>query len=607
LSARARLPLHALAALLALYLLVPIGAFVVRLHGGLSLPAGALSALAVSLLCATIATALIALGGVPLAYLLARSRSRAAAILEALVALPLALPPLMSGILLLYVVGPYTLLGRIFGGALTDSLTGVVLAQSFVAAPFLVIAARAAFAAVDPALEEVAATLGHGPLARFGRIALHAAWPGVRAGLLLAWLRAFGEFGATVILAYHPYSLPVYTFVQFDSSGLGATALPVAVALGAAVIVLAALRVAPALPHRASGPPPALTAEAPRAARAQTVSFAAQARAGDFTVSVPPMRAGGAVALLGPSGAGKTLTLRALCGLASGAQVQIEIGRRELGGLPPSDRGIGYVPQDACLLPRRTVWEQVTLAPRAQPARGAWWLERLGLAALAGRRPEQLSGGQRRRVALARALACDPQLVLLDEPFSALDVVLRSELQEELARLRRQTGFATVLVSHDPEEVARLAELVVVIEGGRVLQSGSLAEVFAQPASMRVAQLVGTPNVHAGVITEARSLRLPDLVLKLEGSEWRPGDQVMAAIAPEAVARLSEGRSPGGRTIRAVVCEALPIRGSFEARLAVGGLSLLARGSAWAGLSVGERVEVAIDPTGVRCWAPAAA
>ena len=602
-TARLRLPLYALSALLALYLLVPIGAFVVRLHSGLSLPAGALSALAVSLLCATIAAALIALGGVPLAYLLARSRSRAAIVLETLVALPLALPPLMSGILLLYIVGPYTLLGRLFGGGLTDSPAGIVLAQTFVAAPFLVISARAAFAAVDPALEEVAATLGHGPLARFMRIALHAAWPGVRAGLLLAWLRAFGEFGATVILAYHPYSLPVYTFVQFDSSGLGGTALPLAVALGAAVVVLAALRAAPALPRRATIAPRRLPPAAPPQARAEDVSFAVQARAGDFTVRIPPTHAGGALALLGPSGSGKTLTLRALCGLVAGAEVAINVGGRELSALAPPARGIGYVPQDACLLPRRTVWEQLTLAPLARAERAAWWLERLGLGRLAARTPAGLSGGQARRVALARALACDPRLVLLDEPFSALDVAVRAELQGELSRLRREAGFATVLVSHDPEEAARLAEQVVVIEEGRVLQSGPLSEVFTYPASTRVAALVGTPNVFAGEVTGARTLRAAGLELPLPGGERPPGSQVMVAIAPEAIAAIHEGAPEHGRALEATVLEAVPMRGSWEARLAVGRLSLLARGSGLARLSGAGRLRVLIDPAGVRCWA----
>jgi ABC-type molybdate transport system permease subunit len=154
-----------------------------------------------------------------------------------LVQLPLALPPLASGVLLLFLVGRHGLLGRLTGSSLTDSFAGTVLAETFVAAPFLIIAARSAFAAIDPVLG-VAATLGHGRSATFLRISLPLAWPAMRAGLLLAWLRAFGEIGATVMVAYHPYSLPVYTYVAFGSQGLAAM-LPVLLpALAAALIVM---------------------------------------------------------------------------------------------------------------------------------------------------------------------------------------------------------------------------------------------------------------------------------------------------------------------------------------------------------------------------------
>src|SRR5271163_1956047 len=155
--ARVSSPLPWLGGLLALYLLVPIVAFLVRLGGGATAPPGLGSALVTSLFTATISATVITLLGTPLAYLLARKRGVMSRVLLALVALPLALPTLMSGVLLLYVVGPFTIPGELFDGKLTDTRTGIVLAQIFVAAPFLIITARAAFAAVDPALEDVAA------------------------------------------------------------------------------------------------------------------------------------------------------------------------------------------------------------------------------------------------------------------------------------------------------------------------------------------------------------------------------------------------------------------------------------------------------------------
>src|SRR5262249_9661103 len=149
-----------------------------------------------------------------------------ATIASVAVQLPLALPPIMSGILLIYLIGPYTFLGRHIDRNLTNSLTGIVIAQTFVSAPFVVIPARSAFEAVDPTHDGLDATLGHRPLAWFWLIDLRVASRAIGAGMVLTWLRAFGEYGAVVIIAYHPYSLPVYTENQFSSTGLPATQAP---------------------------------------------------------------------------------------------------------------------------------------------------------------------------------------------------------------------------------------------------------------------------------------------------------------------------------------------------------------------------------------------
>jgi len=222
-------PLPLLAGLLAIYLIAPLIAGVQQagMADWSTVDAAALMrACLISTLSATLATVLIAVGGIPLGYLLARTSSRAAGLLGFLVQLPLALPPLASGVLLLFLLGYTTPIGRLTAGALTDSFIGIVLAQVFVASPFLIIAARSAFAAIDPGLEGVAATLGRRPLYVFFRVSMPIARPAIVSGLLLAWLRAFGEFGATVMVAYHPYSLPVYTYVAFGSQGLPAM-LPV--------------------------------------------------------------------------------------------------------------------------------------------------------------------------------------------------------------------------------------------------------------------------------------------------------------------------------------------------------------------------------------------
>ncbi len=599
---QARSPLPWLGGLLALYLLAPIIAFILRLRHGVSSTPGVGSALATSLATAAASAVVIALLGVPLAYMLARARGRAGRLLTALVALPLALPPLMSGLLLLYVLGPRTPAGELFGGKLTETRLGIVLAQTFVAAPFLVISARAAFAALDPALEEMAAALGHGRLSRFARVAVPAAAPGIAAGLMLSWLRAFGEFGATVIIAYHPFSLPVFTFVQFDATGLPATVLPVALALAAALAVLLALglpgprrRRSRRRGRRGDLPPP----RAPRSQREHApLAFALTKRLGAFELEIAHATGSSRLALLGSSGAGKTLTLRLLAGLSRpDGRPRVKVGERSLECLPAERRGFGYVPQSPALLPRRSVWRQVTFGARAQPALARWWLARLGLEGLEERRPEELSGGQQRRVALARALAGEPDVLLLDEPFTGLDAPVRDELRRELRRLQRETGLASVIVTHDAEEAALLADEVIVLDHGRVLQAGARAELFRRPCSPRVAALLGVANVRAGFVAACGRIASGGAELQAPTGELEPGSEVFWCARPE---RLRP--DPAG-AYTAVLLDDVDLGATRELTLLVGdSLELTARTDGREELELRATLRIALAPEDVLVW-----
>lgn len=220
---------------LILSLLVPLFYFLVSLSWSdvwtaLSDP-DALSALWTSVVSATLSTIVMGIFGVPLAYVLARFTFPGKAIVSLALYLPLVFPPVVSGIVLLILYGPYGPIGSILTSLhleVDETLAGIVIAQVFVAVPFVVVAARSAFESIDPRLEQVAATLGHERWNLFWRVSLPLARNGVIAGLVLAWLRAMGEFGATVVMAYHPYTLPVYTFVQLSGTGV-ASALPPAV------------------------------------------------------------------------------------------------------------------------------------------------------------------------------------------------------------------------------------------------------------------------------------------------------------------------------------------------------------------------------------------
>ena len=554
-----------------LYLAAPLAVLMVHLVEGASsgLPtAGLISALVMSLITATVATAIITLFGVPLAWVLSQEHSRFWSAIGLLVQLPLAVPPLMSGILLIEVVGPYTLIGRLFNGALTDTPAGIVIAQTFVAAPFLVIAARSAFSAVPPEMLDVAATLGHSRWSRFTRVAVPIAASGIRAGMLLSWLRAFGEFGATIILAYHPYSLPVFAWVQFSSTGLPSALPPAGVAVGAAALVLVLANLRPPAMGRllrryaATGSTVLAAPEPPVAPPASDcLDFELHDRLGGFELDLAYAARTPHIALLGASGAGKSVTLRCLAGLRGTARSQVRLGALDLSGLEPEERRIGFVPQGQSLLPSLNVWRQVTFGVGTDPQVAGQWIARLGLSDLVDRTPDQLSGGQRQRVALARALAYEPDLLLLDEPLSALDRPVREELRLELRRLQCEAGVATVLVTHDSDEAALLAGDVIVIEEGHALQTGSREEVFGSPASERVRRLLARTAYPAEVIEVLELGETTQISLRLDGGAelstripsgdgFEPGDHCLISMDPQAIRVTRDPAAPaaGDRT-----------------------------------------------------------
>ena len=174
------------------------------------------------------------------------------------------------------------------------------------------------------------------------------------------------------------------------------------------------------------------------------------------------------LAILGPSGSGKSLTLKLIAGIESCDRGTIMVEGKVISSLAPAARGVAYVPQNYGLFPHLTVIEQLSFPLGSDPGLAKLWLSRLGLGGLEQRRPDALSLGQQQRVALARALVRPARLLLLDEPFSALDAPLRASLRQEMVALQSEFGATTILVTHDPAEAALLADEILVLEGGRV-------------------------------------------------------------------------------------------------------------------------------------------
>ncbi len=581
-TGRSPRPLLWLGALLVLYLTYPVGAFFYRLlngqNEGWSVP-GLWPALWVSVAGATISVLIGVVTGIPLAYVLAHRRGWLSSAVGVVVQLPLAVPPLICGILLIYIFGPYTFLGQLSGERLTQTMYGVVIAQSFVSLPFLVIVARSAFRAVDPSLGDVAATLGHGPLARFLRVDVSAASDGLRTGMILMWLRAFGEYGTTVVLAYHPYSLPVYVDNLFSSGPLSLAEAPTILAFGVAVLAIIAVRVRrPARVRRRPIPAPLAPVPTPPT----PVGFDIDVTVGTFHLRVAHPESSHRLAVVGPSGSGKSVTLRVLAGLLGPDAGTVTYGGVDVSRTAPERRQAGYVPQGFGLFPGRTAWQQAVFGVHAGPARAAWWLETLHLDGLLNRLPEQLSGGQRQRVSLARALAGDPRVVLLDEPFSALDAPVRAELRRELRRLQRDVNLSTVLVTHDPEEAAMLADEIVVVSEGQVLQSGSCREVYQRPASVKIGRLLGIDNLFEGV-AEADGA----LLVGRDRGPGVPGSGVLVGLAT--------GLPAGARLLWQVPPEALRVRPDPSPSDGHGPTVDLGRGRVTDVIDLGRTVEVVVS------------
>ncbi len=255
----------------------------------------------------------------------------------------------------------------------------------------------------------------------------------------------------------------------------------------------------------------------------------------DVALTVAP---GEVAALLGPNGAGKTTALRALAGLTPLSGGHLRLDGTELDRTPPEARPVGVVFQDYLLFPHLTALDNVAFGPRCQGAtkaearaQAAEWLDRLGLAAHTGAKPRRLSGGQAQRVALARALATRPRLLLLDEPLAALDARTRLEVRARLRRHLADFEAVAVLVTHDPLDAMVLADRLVVVEHGRVVQEGTPADIARHPRTDYIAQLVGL-NLYRGE-ADGHTVRLADGPV-LTTTEVLSGP-VFVAFPPSAV------------------------------------------------------------------------
>ncbi len=276
----------------------------------------------------------------------------------------------------------------------------------------------------------------------------------------------------------------------------------------------------------------------------------------NFSLELAP---GELVALLGPSGCGKTTALRILAGLDTEHEGQIIINGKDIAGVPANKRNMGMVFQAYSLFPTMTVLENVAYGLRVRKvdrekrrAKAQELLELVGLGAMGNRLAHQLSGGQQQRVALARALAIQPNVLLLDEPLSALDAQVRTQLRDEIKRIQTEVGTTTLFVTHDQEEAMAIADRVGVMRHGVLEQCAPPQEVYLNPTNVKVAKFVGAMNLLAAEIISPTELKVFGHSVALRTSEAGApsGRTGMALVRPEQLSlKLGDGKGPASATV----------------------------------------------------------
>jgi putative spermidine/putrescine transport system ATP-binding protein len=284
------------------------------------------------------------------------------------------------------------------------------------------------------------------------------------------------------------------------------------------------------------------------------------------------VRDGELIALLGPSGCGKSTLLRIIAGFVTQTSGRVVIADQAVDHLPPNRREVGIVFQSYALFPHMTVADNVAyglaarkVAKSERMARAKAMLDVVQMSRFADRYPRQLSGGQQQRVALARSLVLEPKLLLLDEPFAALDKNLRLDMQIEIKRLQRQFGLTAILVTHDQDEAMSIADRIAVMSMGRIEQLDTPVAVYDRPATLFVNSFIGSCNLFEGTVVDRSG---PQTTVRLlNGATWtlawegaaEPGAEVLVSVRPEQMQLFDDAAAD---RIPTKVVLSLPIAGS---------------------------------------------
>ncbi len=325
--------------------------------------------------------------------------------------------------------------------------------------------------------------------------------------------------------------------------------------------------------------------------------------------------AGELVTLLGPSGSGKSTLLKIIAGYDSPDAGSVTVGGLDFTAIAPARRDIGMVFQNYALFPHMSVAQNIAfplemrrLDKSTIQGRVAWALETVGLTGYDTRLPAQLSGGQQQRVALARAIVFEPKLLLLDEPFGALDKKLREQMQLEVKTIQRRLGLTTLFVTHDQEEALILSDRIAVMDKGRIEQIDTPTAIYRRPVNRFVAQFIGDSNLftaiivaHASGVATLRTEQGP--VFTATVPRMPAGSRVTLVVRPERILRVAQGE-PAQNRLAATVRDAIYVGDGVKYRLEIPGGVLVT--AAWSGaegdlLEAGATLDIAIPADAIHC------